>query len=54
MAVLVVGEILNVRFGSLAVVQTYPSRMAALGWKADIRPGRMSAFTDTGHSDALN
>ena len=27
--------------------------MAALGRKADIQPGRMSALTDTGRSEAL-
>ncbi len=36
MAVLVVGEILNVRFGSLAVIQADTSSMTALGRKADI------------------
>jgi hypothetical protein len=29
------------------------SRMAALGWKVDVQAGQMSAFTDTGRSDAL-
>ena len=43
----------NVRFGSVAVVGVDSSRMAALGWKADIQPGRMSALTDTGRSEAL-
>jgi hypothetical protein len=27
--------------------------MAGLGWKADTRPGRMSALTNTGLSEAL-
>jgi len=27
--------------------------MAALGWKADTPPGRMSALTDTGRSEVL-
>lgn len=53
MAVLVVGEILNVRFGSLAVIQTNSSPMTGLGWKADTQPGVMSAPTDTGRSEAL-
>ena len=53
MAVLVVGEILNVRFGSVTVIQTHSSRMAALGRKAAIRPGCMSAFTQTGRSETL-
>ena len=44
---------LNVRFGSLGVVHTHFSRMAALGWKVDVQAGQMSAFTDTGRSDAL-
>jgi hypothetical protein len=26
-------------FGSVAVIETHSSRMTALGWKADIRPG---------------
>jgi hypothetical protein len=38
------------RFGSVAVIQTHSSRMAALGWKADVRSGRMSALTNTGRS----
>jgi hypothetical protein len=41
------------RFGSLAVVQKHFTRMAALGWKADIEPGRMSALANTGRSAAL-
>ena len=45
--------ITNVRFGSAAVIGTNSSSMAALGRKADIRPGRMSALTDTGHSEEL-
>jgi hypothetical protein len=40
--------------GSVAVVQTHSSLMAALGWKADIQPSRMSALTDTGHSISFN
>jgi hypothetical protein len=43
----------NVRFGSLAVIATDSSAMTALGWKADTQPGRMSALTDTGRSEAL-
>jgi hypothetical protein len=43
----------TVRNGSVAVIQTNSSRMAALEWKADTRPGRMSALTDTGRSAAL-
>ena len=39
----------NVRFGSLAVIQTNSSPMTGLGWKADTRPGRTAAFPDTGH-----
>ncbi|KPK56558.1 MAG: hypothetical protein AMS22_00615, partial [Thiotrichales bacterium SG8_50] len=35
-----------------AVVQTNSSRMTALGQKADIQPGRMSALTDTGRPDS--
>jgi hypothetical protein len=27
--------------------------MSALGWKAAVHPGRMSALTDTGRSEAL-
>ena len=46
-------SMLEVRYGSLAVVQTNSSRMSALGWKADTRPGPMSALTDTGRSNAL-
>jgi hypothetical protein len=45
-----VTEKMRGRFGSLAVVGVDSSRMAALGWKADIQPGRMSAFTYTGRS----
>jgi hypothetical protein len=30
---------MNVRFGSVAVIRTYSSGMAGLGWKADIQPG---------------
>ena len=41
------------RYGSLAVIRTDSSPMAALGWKADAQPGRMSALTDTGHSERL-
>ena len=47
------GLSVNVRFGSVAVVRTHSSPMAVLGRKADTRPGRMSALTDTGRSDAL-
>jgi hypothetical protein len=43
----------NDRFESLAVIRTNSSAMTALGRKADIEPGRMSAFTDTGRSGAL-
>ena len=43
----------NDRIGAVAVVQTNPSRMAALEWKADIQPARMSVVTDTGRSKAL-
>ena len=43
----------TVRFGSLAVIQTDSSAMTALGWKADTRPGRMSALAEIGHSEAL-
>jgi len=28
--------------------------MTALGWKADTRPGRVTALTNTRQSDALN
>jgi len=45
---------MNDRFGSAAVVQTDSSPMTALGWKADTRPGRISALTDTGRSDRQN
>jgi hypothetical protein len=41
----------NVRFGSIAVIQTNSSSMAALGRLADTQPGGMSAFTNTGRSD---
>jgi hypothetical protein len=40
------------RFGSVAVFQVHSSRTAALGWKADTRPGLMSALTNTGRSDS--
>ena len=39
----------NVRFGSLAVVQADSNRMAPLEGIADTRSGRMSALTNTGH-----
>jgi hypothetical protein len=43
------GKILKyVRFVSVAVVQTHFSPMSGLAWKADTRPGRISAFTHTG------
>ncbi len=45
-------EILTGCFGSVAVIQTNSSPMTGLGWKAAIQPGRMSAFTNTGHSEA--
>ena len=38
----------DVCFGSVSVVETHSSPMAALRRKADTRPGRMSAFADTG------
>jgi len=47
------GLSVNVRFGSLAVMQSDSSSMAALGWKADTQPGRMSVPTNTGRSVAL-
>jgi hypothetical protein len=43
----------NDRLGSVAVVETDSSPMTALGWKADIEAGRMSALTKTGRSKAL-
>ena len=46
-------DFVNVRFGSEAVIQPDSSRMAALGWKADIEPGRMSTLADTRHSGGL-
>jgi hypothetical protein len=46
--------ILSVAFGSKAVVQTDSSSMAALGWKADTPPGRISTLFATGCSDALS
>jgi hypothetical protein len=42
----------NVRFGSVAVVPPNSSPMTGLGWIADTQPGRMSALTDTGRSNA--
>lgn len=36
-----------------AVINTNSSPLTGLGWKADGQPGRMSAFTVTGHSEAL-
>ena len=48
------GLSVNVRFGSLAVVQTDSNAMTALGCKADARPGRMSALTNTGRSVRKN
>lgn len=47
------GLSVNVRFWSVAVIQTDSGSVAALGWKADIQPGRMSALTNTGRSEAL-
>ena len=48
------GKILkNERFGSVAVAQTDSSPMAALGRKADTQLGGGSAFTNTGHSEAM-
>jgi CBS domain-containing protein len=44
---------MDIRFGSVAVVQTYSSPMAALGCKADTRPRRMSVPTKTGRSGRL-
>ena len=43
----------NVRYGSTAVIETHSSPMSALGRKADVKPGRMSALTDTGRSEVL-
>ena len=40
-------------FGSVAVVEAHFSPMAALGRIADGHPGRMSALTNSGRSDAL-
>ena len=45
--------VLGVTFGSEVAVQNDFNRMAALGWKADIQTGRMSALTNTGRSEAL-
>lgn len=39
--------------GLVAVVQIDSNPMETLGWKADNRPGRMSALTDTGRSATL-
>jgi hypothetical protein len=36
--------------GSLAVVQTNSSPLSGFARIADIHPGGMAAFTDTGHS----
>jgi hypothetical protein len=41
----------TVRCGSVAVVQPDSSAVAALGRIADVRPGSMAAFTQTGRSD---
>ena len=48
----IIGSV-TARLGSVAVVQTDSSSMTALEWKADAQPGRMSAFTVTGHLEAL-
>jgi hypothetical protein len=42
----------NVAFGSVAVVKNDFNPMAGSGRKADTRPERMSALTDTGRSEA--
>jgi hypothetical protein len=47
------GKSRNGRFGPVAVIRANSSSMTALGRKADIQPGRMTAFTVTGHSEAL-
>jgi len=46
-------NLVNVWLGSVAVVQADSSLMAALGCRADIQLGRMSALTETGRSEIL-
>lgn len=41
--------IMNVSFGSVAVVEIEHSRVAGFGRITDIRPGRMAAISESSH-----